>query len=123
MGGVFQVNKFGYSEKTCLLIITVFTYCSFCGIPTALADSDATSNLQPNFFVQDPTLELGYLNPIQARNSRTNPYAADSKVTASQMNAANFPLTTNPAEFDDEFNPAEYSKWQVVQLSPATGAT
>ncbi len=116
------MKELGYSNKTLIIAIALLTYSSFCGVPTALADNDSTTDLPPNFFVQDSALELGYLNAEQIAESKENPYAADNEVTSLQMNADNFPLIPNPEDFDDEFNPGDFSQWQVVQLSPETGA-
>lgn len=76
-----------------------------------------------NHFVQDPSLELGYLNGVQIYSNKVNPYTADSPVTQDQKSARSYPLLPNPAGFDDEFIPNKFSSWQVVQLGPETGAT
>lgn len=90
------MKELGYSNKTLIIAIALLTYSSFCGVPTALADNDSTTDLPPNFFVQDSALELGYLNAEQIAESKENPYAADNEVTSLQMNADNFPLIPNP---------------------------
>ncbi|NVJ65895.1 MAG: hypothetical protein HWE16_05350 [Gammaproteobacteria bacterium] len=50
-----------------------------------------------------------------------NPPAADNPVTAAQQ-TGDYPLTLNPAGFNDGFSPGNYLAWQTIQLDASTGA-
>lgn len=108
-------------KKTRLIVFGIVTLCGCLGGTNAFAGNSDYQGAA-NLFIQDPDLELGYLTPEQIEAHKANPHSADNPVTAAQENAKNFPLLQNPQGFNDEFNPRDFSRWQVVQLGPETGA-
>lgn len=109
------------SFQTYLLVACLLSCCIF-SASTAMAKSQ-TGNQTDNVFIQDNSLELGYLNNQQIYENMQNPYMADNPVTPEDKNALAFPLLTNAAGFDDKFDPKSFHKWQLVKLGPETGAT
>lgn len=108
-------------KRIYLIIASLFSCYILLGV-TAHADSQPGTT-DPNFFTQDPDQELGYLNSEQIYSNKRSPFSADNPVNQGQRSARNYPLLPNSANFDDEFKPKDFSKWQVIQLGPETGAT
>lgn len=66
--------------------------------------------------------DVGDYSAFQTRLNQSFPKTADRPITAADKKLIPLAINSNPAGFDDGFDPKAYDQWQEVKLDPSTGA-